>query len=103
MTMPWPFEHVHDRRGIQSARAAQEQCALQQSHVGFGVEPVLALVRCGATRPSHLPRAQRRRRNSDASRHFADAQHALVRRASRNRIRDSLDEFFPLDTGGGFL
>jgi hypothetical protein len=23
--------------------------------------------------------------------------------SSRNRIRDSLDELFPLDTGGGFL
>jgi hypothetical protein len=61
------------------------------------------LVRCGATRPaiSHARNAEdeiptRRATSLMRNRRFGGA-------LGCNSVRDWLDEFFPLDTGGSFL
>jgi len=71
------LENVDDGSGIEAASAAQKNGALQQAHIGFGVEAVTALGALRADEAERFPGAQRGRGNADAARHFADAQGAM--------------------------
>src|SRR4029077_16029925 len=73
------FQYVDDGRGIQSACATQEYCALQQSHIGLGVHTVAALRALRRDEAQLFPGAKSGRGNPDAARHLADAQQAVSR------------------------
>src|SRR6266404_3268081 len=71
------FEDVHDGRGIQAARTAEENGALQQADVGFGVHPITTLGALRRNEAEGFPGAQCRRGNRKPAGHFGNAQKGL--------------------------
>jgi len=71
------FQHMNDSGRIEAASAAEKNRALEQAHIRFGIKTVTALRALRRNEAECLPGAQRRRRNADAARHFADAQVAM--------------------------
>jgi len=74
---------VHDGGGIQAARAAQENGALQQADVGFGVHAVTALGALWRNEAEGFPGAQCGRGNRKPAGHCGNAQKGLVARSFR--------------------
>ena len=68
------FQHMNDGGRIEAASAAEKNRALEQAHIGFGVEAIAALRAQRGDEAKRFPGAQRGRRNPDAARDFADAQ-----------------------------
>ena len=68
------FQHMNDGRRIEAASAAKKNRALEQAHIGFGIETIAALRAQRRDETEGLPGTQRGRRNTDAARDFADAQ-----------------------------
>jgi len=68
------FQHMNDGGRIEAASAAEKNRALEQAHIGFGIEAIAALRAQRGDEAKGLPGTQRRRRNPDAARDFADAQ-----------------------------
>jgi hypothetical protein len=69
---------------IEAASAAEKNRPLEQAHIRFGIKTVAALCALRCNQAECLPGTQRRRRNTHAARHFADAQvtmRALPRRS----------------------
>ena len=50
---------------------------VEHAHIRFGIKTVAALRALGRDQAEGFPGTQRRRRNTDAVRHFADAQAAM--------------------------
>jgi hypothetical protein len=101
--MPCPLSTCTIAAGL-SPRARRKNNARCNSRTSASVYiRYLLFVRCGATSPtiSHARNAEdeiptRRATSLMRSRRLCEA-------LSCNRVRDWLDEFFPLDTGDGFL
>jgi hypothetical protein len=68
------FQHMNDGGRIEAASAAEKNRTLEQAYIGFGVEAIPALRAQRGDEAKGFPGAQRRRRNTDAARHFANAQ-----------------------------
>ena len=68
------FQYMNDGGRIEAASAAEKNRPLEQAHIGFGIEAITALCAQRSDEAKRLPGAQRRRRNPDAARDFADAQ-----------------------------
>jgi len=71
------FQYMNDGGGVEAASAAEKNRALEQAHIGFGIEAIAALRAQRRDEAKGLPGAQRRRRNTDTARYFADAQVAM--------------------------
>ena len=71
------LEDVDNRGRIQSSGAPEKNRALQQAHIGFGIDAVAALRALRRDQAKRFPGAQSGRGNADAARHFADAQGAM--------------------------
>ncbi len=71
------FKHMNDGGRIEAAGAAEKNRALEQAHVGFGIEAIAALRAQRRDEAKGLPGAQSGRRNPDAARDFTDAQVTL--------------------------
>src|SRR6266478_3403691 len=69
-----PLQHVHNGGGVEAAGAAQKQRALQQPHIGFGIQAIAALGALRSNQAELFPGAQGGGRNLHATRDFADAQ-----------------------------
>src|ERR1700730_8708138 len=67
------FQHMNDGSGIEASSAAEKNRALEQAHIGFGVEAIAALRAQRGDEAKRFPGAQRGRRNPHAARDFADA------------------------------
>jgi hypothetical protein len=68
---------MHDGGGIQAAGAAEKQRALQEAHVGFGIQAIAALGALRRNQAELFPGAQRRGRDFHATRDLTDAQQGL--------------------------
>src|SRR5213080_1833790 len=71
------LEDMGDRGRIEAAGTAEKNGSSQQAYVGFVVQTVAALRPLRGHQSERFPRAQSRRGNAHAARHFADAQEAL--------------------------
>lgn len=78
------FEDVNDCRGVESARAAKKNRALQNADVFISVETVFALRALGNDEAERLPGAKRGRGNTDATSYVADAKERLGSRRFRS-------------------
>ena len=70
------FQYMNDGGRIEAASAAEKNRALEQAHIGFGIEAIAALRTQRRNEAEGLPGTQRGRRNAEAARDFADAQMA---------------------------
>jgi len=73
------FENVNDGGGIETARPAKENGALQEADIFIGVEAIFALRALRNDETEGFPSSQSGRRNADAASHFADAKERLGR------------------------
>jgi len=69
-----PLQFVHDGRGIQTARAAQKDGALQQANVRLGIHAVATGGALRRDQPQNFPGAKRRRRDPYTAGNFANTQ-----------------------------
>ena len=74
---PLAFQYMNDGDRIEAASAAEKNRTLEHAHIRFGIKTVAALRALGRDQAEGFPGTQRRRRNTDAVRHFADAQAAM--------------------------
>ena len=96
-------QQMHNRRSVQSARAAQKLRALQDAHVALRVEPVLTACPLRRNQSQRLPGPQYRRRNTHHLRHVADAQVSVGRLALRGALPRASAIQFPLDNLRAFF
>jgi len=77
------FEDVDDSGGIESARTAKKQGALQETHIGFGIHAVAALGALWRDQAKSFPGAQCGGRNAQAAGYLGDAKEPLRRQRFR--------------------